>query len=156
MLLFFGVSVPLVLSAKLPKQYAKNYYLGTQIYEEIQKDNTNIAVIFVPPTCGALTVAPPDTSSTGPLNTHPGISKYPFLGHPTPFLPHPNTPSNDARPHFQPHPNSPPRQTIGAPLSWGAVRLPEVRLPPLPPGYQPPNEPFVKKFLGHFFLSRFF
>jgi hypothetical protein len=58
MLLFFGVNVPLVLTAKLPKQYAKNYYLGTQMYEKIQKDNTNIVVYLFGPTGGAFPAGP--------------------------------------------------------------------------------------------------
>jgi hypothetical protein len=56
MLLFFGVNVSLVVTAKLPKQYAKNYYLGTQMYEKIQKDKTNTPVFLFRPTGAALPV----------------------------------------------------------------------------------------------------
>jgi hypothetical protein len=53
---------------------------------------------------------PPDRKCPSPPD-HPGISEHPFLGHPTPFLPHPNIPSKDVRPDSSytrtPHPMTP-------------------------------------------------
>lgn len=171
MLLFFGVSVPLVLSAKLPKQYAKNYYLGTQMYEKIQKDKTNIVeYLFRPSDFPPLTWAPirlPPLLRTS--DAVPTAPEYPTQGPQTPYQLHPNTPSATPDPTFShtriPSPagnNGPPsagptHRTGRAPLPWARVRFPRLCLArPSGFGYQPPNEPFVKKFLGHFFISRFF
>ena len=174
MLLFFGVSVPLVVTAKLPKQYAKNYYLGTQMYEKILKNKTNMPVFLFRPTGGAPPSgsSPPDPklaphrthpsalsrqpqvrpfnrtfppnrkrpTSTGPLapvrfpplrlghlsgfhpllrtsDAVPTAPEYPTQGRQTPFRLHPNTPSGNAKPHFQPYPN-----TLARRKQWLALR----------------------------------
>ena len=148
MLLFFGVNVP-GLPGTPNAYFRKNYTIwGRKVNKNSQSTSYNPKFF---PASGSLPTMPaarpspePPAPSPAPatrtlLPTRPRapgrITTLPRRSHPARSSP--NYQLTHTVPPDLPHPNSP-------------------AFHPRPLGYQPPNEHFVKKFSGHFFIFGFF